>query len=149
MARFDPSHRFDPSQRSFPQLFTDLFEQFTNLFRKEITLARVELSENVTAAAIGIGLLIAATCLLTPALVILLEAAVAGLNEAGFAPYWSALIVGGAAILVGIILVLIGISRLRVKRLVPSKTIEQLRRDAALAQEEARRTTHVSNQRAA
>ncbi len=140
---------YDPSRRSFPQLFTDLIEQVTSLLGKEVRLARAELSENVTSAAMGIAFIVGGAVLMIPALVILLEAAVAALNEAGFAPYWSALIVGGAAILIGIVLALVGINRLKVKRLAPTKTIEQLRRDAALAQDEIRRSTHGGEQRAA
>ncbi len=140
---------YDASRRAFPQLFTDLFEQFTTLLSNEMRLARVELSENITSAAIGLGLIVSGAVLLIPALVILLEAAVAALNDAGFAPYWSALIVGGAAIVIGVVLALFGVSRLKVNKLVPTRTIEQFRRDTALAQDEVRRSTHVDEQRAA
>ncbi len=139
----------DPSRRSLPQLFTDVLEQFTTLLRAEIKLARAELSDKVSGAAIAIGLIVGGAVLLIPALVILLQAAVAGLNETGLAPYWSALIVGGAALLIGIILALIGVNRLKAERLVPSRTVEQLRRDAALARDEARRGPDGTEQRAA
>ncbi len=140
---------YDPSRRSLPQLFTDLLEQFTSLFHKEMRLARAELSENITAAGLGIAFIVGGAVLMIPALVILLEAAVAALNEAGLAPYWSALIVGGVAVLVGVILAFVGIKRLSVERLMPSRTVGQLRRDAALAMDEAGRTVDGGEQRAA
>ena len=66
----------------------------------------------------------------------------------GFAPYWSALIAGGAALLVGVVLMLIGISRLKAENLMPRKTIEQLQRDASAAKEQVR-SSHDPTQRAA
>jgi hypothetical protein len=51
----------------------------------------------------------------------------------GLAPYWSALAIGGGLLIIGLILMLVGISRLKAKNLVPSKTIHQLKEDAALA----------------
>ena len=47
-------------------------------------------------------------------------------------------IVGGCAVVLGFILVAIGISRLRVKSLIPNKTIQQLQRDAATAKQQMR-----------
>jgi hypothetical protein len=73
-----------------------------------------------------------------PALVVLLEAAVAALVDNGIAPYWAALIVGGACLLLGLILLLTGVSWLRAGRLVPGKTIYQLQRDAATARSQVR-----------
>src|SRR6266511_2349879 len=64
--------------------------------------------------------------LLIPALVVLLEAGVAALDKAGFAPYWSALIAGGGALLIGIILMLIGVSQLKAERLIARKAMGQL-----------------------
>jgi hypothetical protein len=70
--------------------------------------------------------------------VVLLNAAVAALIDNGMRVYWAALIVGGAALLVGIILLAVGILRLKAKNLVPSKTIEQLQRDASAAKHQMR-----------
>jgi hypothetical protein len=46
--------------------------------------------------------------------------------------------VGGTALLIGLILLLVGVSWLRAETLAPSKTIEQLQRDAAVAKKQAR-----------
>ncbi len=92
----------------------------------------------MTLAATGLGLIVGGAILLMPALVVLLEAAVAALVDNGIAPYWSALLVGGACLVLGLILLLIGVSRLRSGRLMPDKTIHQLQRDAATARSQAR-----------
>jgi uncharacterized membrane protein len=63
---------------------------------------------------------------------------VAALERAGLAPQWSALIVGGAALVIGLILMIVGLSRLKAKNLVPQKTINQLQEDASVAKRQVR-----------
>src|SRR5438309_1016743 len=125
--------------RSAPEVIGDVITQLTTLLRKEVQLARTEMSENMSRLAIGLGLIIGGAVLLIPALVILFQAGVAALVEAyGVASSWSALIVGGAVLLLGITLLLIGINRLKVGNLLPSKTIHQLQRDASVARDQVR-----------
>ena len=83
-------------------------------------------------------MIVAGAVLLIPALVILLQAAVAGLIGQGMEPYAAALIVGGAAFVVGLVVALIGMNQLKVKKLTPHKTIEQLQSDAAVARNQVR-----------
>jgi uncharacterized membrane protein YqjE len=130
---------FANPNRSIADVLRDVITQVTTLLRKETELARVELSENVSRAAIGLGLIVGGAVLLIPALVILLEAAVAALEQNGMRPAEATAIVGGCALVLGFILVAIGISRLRVKSLIPSKTIKQLQQDAAAAKQQMRR----------
>jgi putative superfamily III holin-X len=125
-------------QRSVPEIISDLLSQLTILVRKEAKLARAEVSENMTSLARGIGLAIGGAVLLIPALVILLQAGVAALTDAyGLASYWSALIVGGCVLIVGIILLSVGLSRLKLENIMPSKTVHQLQRDALVARQKA------------
>ena len=133
--------------RSVPELFTSVVSQLADLMRTEGQLARAEISEKMTLAATGLGLIVGGAILLMPALVVLLEAAVAALVDNGIAPYWAALVVGGACFLLGLILLLIGVSWIRAGRLVPDKTIHQLQRDAATARSQVR-TDHVEKRAA-
>lgn len=120
--------------RSIPDIFSDLFAQLTSLLQKEAQLARAEMSENIGKAASGLGLVIGGAVLLIPALVILLNAAVAAITERGhLAPYWSALIVGGAVFIIGLILLAFGSSRLRPANMIPTRTVQQIQRDASVA----------------
>jgi uncharacterized membrane protein YqjE len=130
---------FANPNRSIADVLRDVITQATTLLRKETELARVELSENVSRAAIGLGLIVGGAVLLIPALVILLEAAVAALEQNGMRPAEATAIVGGCALVLGFILVAIGISRLRVKSLMPNKTMQQLQQDAAAAKQQMRR----------
>lgn len=119
--------------RPISNILTDLLQQFTMLIRQEGELARTELSENISRAIMGLVMAVAAAVLFVPALVILLLAAVYGLETTGLAPWWSALAIGGGAFLLGLIILAIGIARLKAKSLMPSKTLRQLQEDAAMA----------------
>jgi uncharacterized membrane protein YqjE len=130
---------FANPNRSIADVLRDVIAQLTTLLRKETELARVELSENVSRAAIGLGLIVGGAVLLIPALVILLQAAVAALEQNGMRAAEATAIVGVCALVLGFILVAIGISRLRVQSLIPNKTIQQLQRDAAAAKQQMRK----------
>lgn len=125
--------------RSIPEIVTDLVGQFATLVRKEGRLARAELSENISQAAAGFRLVAAGAVLLIPALVILLQAGVAALAERnGISQPVAALTVGGVVLVLGLLLLLIGMSRLKPERIMPSKTISQLQQDASVARQQMR-----------
>ena len=134
--------------RSIPEIFTDVVNQFTALLGKESQLARTEMSEKITQVAVGLGLIVGGSVLLTPALVILLQAGVSALitNNIVREPL-APLIVGGVVFLIGIILLLIGMSRLRAEALMPNKTIHQIHSDVSVAKRQMRET--YDQQRAA
>jgi hypothetical protein len=124
--------------RSIPELFTDVIGQVTMLLRKEAQLARTEISENVSKVASGIGFIAVGAILLIPALTVLLQAAVVALSDHGLAGYWSALIVGGVFLILGLLLAALGANRLKVGQMIPNKTIHQLQQDASVAREQTR-----------
>lgn len=120
--------------RSIPGILSDLVSQFTTLVRQESELARTEMSEKIGSAITGLVMAVAAAILLLPALVVLLMAGAYGLAEGLEWPMWmSFLVAGGAAFVVGLVLVAIGASRLKPSALKPDKTINQLQEDAAMA----------------
>jgi lysylphosphatidylglycerol synthetase-like protein (DUF2156 family) len=140
--------------RPIPEIFTDLIAQLTMLVRKEGQLARTEVSEKLSRMLTGMALVLFGAVLLIPALVILLQAAMAGLVQQGMDPATASLIVGGAALVIGIVIALIGWSFVKPSALVPDKTIDQLQRDAAVAKHAAsatsrQETDHGYHQRAA
>ena len=124
--------------RSVPELFTDLVTQLTTLFRKEIQLARTEVSEKVTVAASGIGFIVGGAVLGMAALVMLLQAVVAWLVRAGLQEHWAYVIVGVVVAVIAFVLVRMGMNSLKAEKLTPAKTVEQLQRDAAAAREQVR-----------
>ncbi len=123
--------------RSIPEIFTDVVNQFTALLRKDGQLARSEMSEKITQVAAGLGLIVGGSVLLTPALVILLQAAVSALiTDNIIKEPWAPLIVGGGVFVIGIILLLVGLSRLKAEALVPNKTIAQIQSDVRVAKQQ-------------
>lgn len=124
--------------RSLPDLFSTLVSELSTLFRQEIRLARAEAIEKTgqalgAAAMIGIG-----AVLMIPALVLLLEAIAAFVVRAGLPPEWATLVVSIVIIILALLLVGIGVSRLKASSLTPDRTIEQVQRDAAVAKDQIR-----------
>ena len=120
----------------------DAAQNLTNLVRAESRLARAEVAENIGRAGAGIGMMAFGGILAIPALVVLLEAAVAALMASGMSPALAAVIVGGVALIIGLVLLMAGTRRLKAASLVPDRTIHQLQRDAAAATQEARHEHH-------
>lgn len=130
--------QYRAQQRSIPEIAMDLMNQFPTLLRKETRLARAEMSEKISQVGVGLALVVAGAVLLIPALVVLLDAGVAALQRTGFDPAVAALIVGGAALILGIIIALIGINRMKMENLMPDKTIHQIQQDASMAKRQVR-----------
>ena len=145
---------YDQHDRSTVDLVGDVLSQATTLLRQEGRLARAEVSEKISQATGGFTLLLVGAVLLIPALVILLDALVLALVAREFSPTAAALLVGGIALVFGAVLVLVGKNRLAPSNLAPTRTVHQLQRDAATAQDQIKatpyvRTNHVQGNRAA
>lgn len=123
--------------RSIPDIFGELFRQLTALIRAETQLVRSETSEKIGQIGASLGLLIAGAALLIPGITIILRAIVDAIDTTGLGDGWSSLIVGGATIIIGVMLAGIGKRRFNASRLVPRKTIEQIERDASTAMKHA------------
>ena len=124
--------------RSFRELFGDLTNSVSTLFRKEIELARAETSEKIGQVAFAAGSIAGGAILALAALIVLLQALVIALTELGLAPGWSALIVGGVVAIIAFVLIYKGMNDLKASSLAPTRTVESLRRDAHIVKEQAR-----------
>jgi hypothetical protein len=124
--------------RSLPELLSTLVNEMSTLFRQEIRLARTETSENIGKMTGAMGMLAAAAVLLIPAVVILLQAISAFLVVQGMEDHWALLVVSLVVLLVGVILLSVGLGRLKAAHLAPDRTLEQVRRDALVAREQIR-----------
>jgi ABC-type transport system involved in Fe-S cluster assembly fused permease/ATPase subunit len=111
-------------RQSIPQIVSQALADVSALVRLEIELARTELSEQAKQGAAGFALVIVAAFLAFLASILLSFAAVYGLAEV--MPVWAAfLVVAGVYLVVGVVLVLVG--RSRVQRLRgPEKAKTQL-----------------------
>jgi drug/metabolite transporter (DMT)-like permease len=122
--------------RSLKELLSDLTNSVTTLFRKEIELARAEMSEKIGQATIAAGSVAAGGVLALAALIVLLQALVIALADLGLAPALSALIVGGVVAIIAFALIYKGMNDLKASSLAPTRTVEALRRDAHLVKEQ-------------
>jgi hypothetical protein len=127
--------------RSFGQLLADLTSESTALVRNEIDLAKAEISEKVTQIGLAVAGVAAGGLILFAGFLVLLDAAVFGLNKV-LEPYgWpalAALIVAVATMIVGLIILMIGRSGLKSANLAPRRTTESLRRDTQFVKEQVR-----------
>jgi drug/metabolite transporter (DMT)-like permease len=123
-------------ERSLKELIGDLTLSVTTLFRKEIELARAEMSEKFGQAGVAAGSLAAGGILALAALLVLLQALVIALTELGLAPALSALIVGAVVAIIAFALIYKGMNDLKASNLAPTRTVEALRRDADMVKEQ-------------
>lgn len=125
-------------QRSVFDVFTNVVDTMSLLFRKEVELAKAEMSEKVTQVSNGATSAAVGAVLIVPALVILLWAAVMWLEVAGVPLRWGTLIVGVVVALIGGMMMRGGLAAARGTTLTPTRTTNQLQRDAGLIKEQVR-----------
>lgn len=128
----------DKDSRSIPSLFSDLIQQLSALVQTEGKLLRSELTQSAHKMGNGAMEVAAGALLLLAALIVLLQALIVALSNLGLDPAWAALLVGVVVAVIGAILVKRGTSNMSPSELAPTRTTEQLRKDAALAQEQTR-----------
>lgn len=116
-------------------LIGDAFSQITELFRGELDLARTEVQENLKRAVIAVGMVVAAVVLFLVALNVLAAALVEAVTELGIDAGWAALIVGGAFLIIGIIMALTGKNKLTSVSLAPTRTAKNVQRDVQATKE--------------
>ena len=124
-----------PEAKPVSELIADAIQQFSRLVRNEMALAKAEMSDKAKQGLRG-GMMIGAGALIAlPALVILMMALAIFLTELGLAASLSYLITAVIGFVIGGILIMIGINRLKADALMPNRTINQLHRDAATLKE--------------
>lgn len=123
--------------RQAPELLLEAVRHFTALLRSEAELAKSELKENAVRAGTGLACIAIAALVALAGLHVLATALVAWIASAGLSAEWAALIVGGGLLAIAFGLVLAGKSRLSSEALLPSRTISNVKKDAASIKEAA------------
>lgn len=122
-------------RKSSSSLVADALHSVSSLVRKEVDLARAEINENVSRAATAIGLLVGAAIVALVALNVLAAALVAAVANAGIAPGWAAVIVGGIFGLIAFAMMAKGTNDLKLTSLAPTRTAKNVKRDAETLKE--------------
>jgi hypothetical protein len=134
----DPAPSGEPAaarQPSTGELFRGLADDASTLMRQEVLLARQEVSEGLKASAMAGSLLAVAAVLGLFGLGFLLASASGAIGG----PAWlGPLIVGGATMLVGGVLGLVGKRRLAASKVAPTQARAELKETAAELREEIR-----------
>ena len=131
--------------RSFGDLLREVTSDFSALFRKEVELAKVELSEkaadvgkNVGALAVGGAVLFAGALALLAALVNLVGWVIAEIASAELAVWLAPLLVGLALAFVGWGMVQKAMTALRTASLAPEQTTQSLQENKEWLKEKIR-----------
>ncbi len=114
-----------------------LFDEVTTLIRKELALARSEMTESISGARSGIAGVASGGAVLYAGFLMLLLAAVIGLAQVMEA-WLSALIVGAVVAIVGFIMLQAGRRKLRPESLTPGRTRDALLKDKEALQRRSR-----------
>jgi putative superfamily III holin-X len=126
------------ARRGIGDLLGDLGGQFSTLVRKEIELARLEVTAGLGRAARGAALTGFGGALLYAGLLVLLGALVLGLVAAGLEPWLSALLVGGIAFATGAIVTSAGVKQIQTSDMAPKQTAETIRENVEFVKEQIR-----------
>src|SRR5215210_2605185 len=121
--------------RTVPELISHALSQVSRLIRDEIQLAKAEISNNLTQAAVGVGMLAGGAVTMIAVLVLWLLAMAAWFVQLGLSPPIAYLLAGVAGAVIAGVLAWLGMNRLKPENLTPRRTIEQLQRDAAVVKE--------------
>jgi hypothetical protein len=112
-----------------PGLLITAFQQFTRLMQNEVALAKAEMSRNIARAGGGLAMIGIAALLALTALNVLAGALVAYLATTGLTAGTAAVLVGAVLLVIALVLVLIGKSRLSADAISPTKTTESIKSD--------------------
>jgi len=122
--------------RSVGELLRDLANDVTSLVRQEMTLARTETQDKVHQTIVAVMAMAVGALIAFAALMVLLDALVYGLTEAGLPRWLASLIVGVVVAAIGFFLVRKGQNDLSATRLAPERTAANVRKDLNLVKEQ-------------
>jgi hypothetical protein len=121
--------------KSAAGLLSDAIAHMSSLVRKEVDLARAEVSENATRAGAALGFLAGGLVIALVALNVLAAALVAGLAEWGLEPGWASLIVGLVLAAIALAMALKAKNDLKLTSIAPTRTVKNVQRDAQALKE--------------
>ena len=121
------------ARKGVTDLLGDVLRDIADLIRTELQLLRTEMAEKLTFTAVSLCIIATGGLFLVVTIVLLLQAAIAGLVAYGVSWPAASLIVGGLTFVLGGGLTWYGLSRLNLDRMAPSRTIDQMQKDANIA----------------
>lgn len=131
----------DKSDKSLGSLFSELTRETVDLIRKEIALARAEMSEKISSAQTGVTSIAIGAAVLLAGIFLILQAIVNGVAMVlppEVAPWLAPLLVGLVVAVIGYMMLKGGSSKLHADKLLPHRTMDSLSRNKTVAREAMR-----------
>jgi uncharacterized membrane protein (UPF0136 family) len=123
--------------RNLGELFGQLSQDMTLLFRQELQLARAEMSDKISRVTSNLVAVVAGGFVAYVGALALVAALILGLHEvADIAPWVSALVVGAIFAVAGYLMLNRGLKELKGVDLAPRRTVETLKDDVQWAKEQ-------------
>ena len=122
--------------RSLADLLRDLAGGTSTLLRQELNLARAETQDKLHQMVAVLVAMVGGALLAFAGLIILLDALVYGLVDAGMERWLAALVVGGVVALVGLLVAWKAQSDLSATRLAPERSAANFRKDVDMLREQ-------------
>ncbi|MDP8905337.1 MAG: phage holin family protein [Chloroflexota bacterium] len=124
--------------RSLGELFAELSAEVSTLIRKEVELARHEMTRSMTRIGRAAGLVAAGGLIAYAGLIVVLVGVAALLATLGLPDWVALLLVGAIVIAVGGFLVMRYLQELRQASVVPERTVETIQDNVRWAKEQTR-----------
>lgn len=115
--------------RTLAELVAELSRETGQLVRKEVELARTEITANVKRAGVHVAMAAAGGALVHAGLLVLLAAIVIALAQLGVTPWLSAAIVAVLTMVVGYVLIRKGTTALSGTAIAPARAIDNIKED--------------------
>jgi drug/metabolite transporter (DMT)-like permease len=122
--------------RGVGDLLGDLGRQSSTLVRKEMDLARVELTSNIRRFSRGAAMVGAGGVVLYAGLLVLLAAIVFALIEAGLDGWLAALIVAVVTLAIGGVVMYMGVKQIQKTEMAPKQTAETVQENVEFVKEQ-------------
>jgi uncharacterized membrane protein len=136
-------HRVVREERSIGELFGQLSQDMSLLFRQEIQLARVEMSEKISRLTSNLVSVISGGFVAYVGGLALVAALILALHElANISPWVSALIVGAVLAIAGYAMLSRGLKELKRVDLTPRRTVENIKEDVQTIKDDVRQRSN-------
>ena len=123
-------------ERSLGELFSELSQQTSTLVKKEVELARHEITRSVTELGRNAAIIVVGGIVAYAGFIVLLLGVAWALAEAGLPLWVGLLLVGLIVVVVGAVLAFYAIQQMRQAKLVPEKTVKTVQDNMRWAKEQ-------------
>ena len=123
-------------ERSLGELFSELSQQTSTLVKKEVELARHEITRSLTELGRNAAIIVVGGIVAYAGFIVLLLGIAWALAEAGLSLWLGLLLVGLIVVVVGAVLAFYAMQQMRQAKVVPEKTVKTVQDNVRWAKEQ-------------